>query len=229
MAKKRTNVADQREAQRQRIETIPTANGDAANLRAHYLEIAIIAAIPPDNVDAYLEELVDHLFTFNLELDDDRSRHLLGSIAIDELATAARKMISAIDKVQKTNKNLKAQQTTHFVRYLPGLGRGSYEELQDSLKKFLRNYEFGFSKAKLPKKRGGSRTQILLKNIWLTTRKFGGDLTYDKHSERGTLTEVIKYLQQHFALHADPEVDDPKPRIGTDLSPSQLDRLRPRR
>src|SRR5262249_11901120 len=98
MAKKRTNVADLREARGQRIEAVPPADGDAANLRVYLLEVAIIAAIPPDNVDAFLKELADHMFTFNFELGNDRTRRQ-STIAIDELATAAKEMISAIDKV----------------------------------------------------------------------------------------------------------------------------------
>ena len=72
-------------------------------------------------------------------------------------------------------------------------------------------------------KRGENRTKILLRNIWLAAKKFGGRLTYDKHTERGTLVEVIKFF--HMPVMAKRLQT---PRIWTVLSPSTLDRLRPR-
>ena len=35
---------------------------------------------------------------------------------------------------------------------------------------------------------------MLLKNIWLTAEKFGGRLTYDKHTDRGTPVKVIEFF-----------------------------------
>jgi hypothetical protein len=205
---------------------------DVGCLFEDFSPLAIIAAIPPDNVDAFLREVYDHVYcTFKggLEIDSFRRQRKL---AINNLVTATGRMIRAIECVQRclpadpeamsqADAWFLIQLCMHEVEKDERLGHDHQDpEPLDSLKReltaLLGRVQF-LSAEGLPK-RGRTRTNVLLQNIWLTAKKFGGRLTYDKRSESGTLVEVKEFLHKVPGLA----------HLLTDLSPSTLDRLRPR-
>jgi hypothetical protein len=102
------------------------------------------------------------------------------------------------------------------------------EILKRRLSDLQKEAEF-ISTAKLPsraKNRTTNRTCMLLKSIWATAQRFGGNLTYNKHAcagKRGTFEEVINYLDrgQKVPIFSLPGWKIPPP--------PTLDRLRPRR
>jgi hypothetical protein len=187
-------------------------------VRKQLLPVAVIASIPSDNIDAFLKELAGHVANFEIESESDslRSKH---RIAINGLITATARMIGAIEHVQKYKETETMELFFYCLSTDPdATSRGVLREWLPYLKRqltLLQGQVKPFLTSELPK-RGENRAKILLKHIWLTAWKFGGDLTYNKHAnpgKRGTLEEVIEYFRM--------------PR--ENLSPSSLDRLRPPR
>jgi hypothetical protein len=58
------------------------------------------------------------------------------------------------------------------------------------------------------------RTKELIKDILCTVEKYGGQLSYDKHGDSGTLSEVIAFLRKETAVSL------------ANISPQTLQRLR---
>jgi hypothetical protein len=194
------------------VDLTPTAAQERLYIRGMFLRVAEIAAIPPENVDAFLMELggpVSHVFIFESELVADNFRNQRKA-AINDLVNATSKMIDAIERVQKYEQPSYADPNDAMFAGI--LRLKSLADLKQKLAALHENATH-FSTSELPK-RGENRTKIFLRDVWASVEKFGGRLTYDKHSERGTLTEVIAFFDGMSGW--------------TKLSPSTLDRLRPR-
>ena len=187
-------------------------------LRAKFLPIAIIAEIPPGNVDEFLMEVWDYDRIFDAQVEGNRCRDQRRP-AINGFMNAADRMIYAIERVQKYEKTeiTEAADVVFAANFrLKGAyhpqGRPSLADIKRELTD-LRDWAELFL-MEFPK-RGRNSTKQFLGNIWATAEKFGGGLTYDKKLERGTLTKVIEFFKDMDGW--------------TKLSPSTLDRLRPRR
>lgn len=268
MARKPTNV--EREAQRKRILAMPVTPKRALGLELawkamlqvgvpqltvasfiketfeEFLGVALIAEIPPENVDEFLTEVVMYVNAHESSVAKDAVRRQR-RIAVNNLINATSRMIHAIEVVEKYTKpgihvienperytksgavkpayakeEMVRTGETFFHEFL-GLGefKSTFGSLADIKTKLtaLHDIAGNLSTTNLPKRRENrttNRTAILLKNIWANARKFGGDLTYDLKSDRGTLVEVIEFLRNELGL------------VLEDLSPSTLERQRPR-
>jgi hypothetical protein len=180
------------------------------SLPADFLQIAIIARIPPGNVDSFLGEVWDHVHTFEMMSKVDCFRHERRT-TINEFVTAAKRMIRAIERVQKIDSD-ETGDVLFNLHMTPVLSKyPTLAVIKRELTVLQADIKF-FSTEALPK-RGENRTKVLLKDIWFSAERFGGGLTYDKHRDRGTLTDLIAFFEP----------------ILTKLSPTTLDRLRPRR
>jgi hypothetical protein len=210
-------------------------------LEADVLPVATSAAIPPENVDAFAKEVSHLLGKFEVEAQFDRVRRQYEHV-IDGLLKATTKMISAIERLRKHHETSAAQEV--IGDHSPGAYLEPWPLEVRSLTKRphpladlkrrisdLHKQAESISTAKLPrrnKNRTSNRTCMLLHNIWVTARKFGGDLTFNKHAahgNRGTLEEVVDYLDS--AQKGNPPLFFmPGWKIP---SASTLERLRPRR
>jgi hypothetical protein len=193
----------------------------AASLRNDFLPIATIAEIPPENVDAFLMEFAGH-FSFNFHwkgrYDGTRQNY---ETTIGNFRAAINKLLRAVNRMEKCGITDPFDDFYNSIveerwpeRY-DGRAHPSLSDLKRELDIFLSAANF-LSSDELPK-RGEGRTKIFLGHIWLTADKFGGKLTYDNHSNCGTLTEVIAFLRNN---RLGPPIED--------LSPATLNRLRPR-
>ena len=63
-----------------------------------------------------------------------------------------------------------------------------------------------------------NRTRTLIAQIWELAKHAGGELSYDKNSNTGTMADVIAFLRERMPA-----------RFWSTLSPSTIERLRPKR
>jgi hypothetical protein len=222
MAKRRV-VAEAREASAEDVEAREKLEQHIISLaRQHgnFEPVARMAGIPPDNKDAFIADVALATVDFRSAQHFDRlvkQRRL----AINEFVKALAKFLCAIERMRKYEKteltdiiNDLAFHTCFGLgeRFHAEAGLTSLADIQHELTGIQRS-AIVVTASELPKVREGA-TQIFLKNIWAAAHKHGGKLTYNKHSHRGSLTEVIRFCGTMEGWQ--------------DLSPSTLDRLRPR-
>jgi hypothetical protein len=231
MAKKRINVIDLREARetlRRDTEAMLREDREATpgspdwwlgdDVWEDFLPVALIAEIPPCNVEAFLDQVASGYFLEFKHSSEKDSIRRDRQFAVHKLMLATRNMLAAIEYLERQIKinpsdDAKADKTLGF--YLSG--RMDLGALHSELARLYGSVK-SLSANELPK-RGESRSRTLLKNIWhCAEKKYGGKLTYYKHGNggkgAGTLTEIIEFFSDLSGW--------------VTPSPDVLDRLRPR-
>lgn len=223
MGKRNDVVA--REAQRQALKDAygitpaeNTKHYDAAFLRWELGQLALIAEIPPNNLNAFLADVADCVYMLEAMLEVDRIVEERRP-AISEFVKASGRMLRAIDGIQKYEKTEPepGDVGSHFSMWF-GLYANvlpTQPPIGQSLASIKRALAYLHDKTKdlltSKPKSGERRTTICLRGIYEAAKKHGGKLTYDKKTGRGNLTEVMEFLSELEGWQ--------------DLSPSTLDRI----
>lgn len=197
-------------------------------LREKYLPVARLAKIPPKNFLAFAKELDSHVDNFEDRSITDDNRTKL-NMQVNEL-TKAERMILAIEKLEKREERDDLSIGSPIdISFSLQTGGVRLEDLKRELS-VLRSIAKFYSAEHVPKQKE-NRTKILIQKVWLTAEKYGGELTFNKHGNggkgSGTLINSLDLLYDHMAQD---QSRQPYPTISrTKLSPSTIDRLRPRR
>jgi hypothetical protein len=198
---------------------------------ADYLPVAELAEIPAEKVAEFCAQVAQavRVYGFNMWMDYDR-RGLKATI--NEVKTAARRLHRALAYLdsrgnvrsmlesffaleQQGCKLPEAQLSLIFAGVWQGMVVGG-EPLAEFQKQVavLEIAAQHMSVTQLPK-RGKNRTNEFVKHILHLAKMFGGNLTYDKNNDTGTLADVNKFFRARMS-----------PESWKDISPSTLQNLK---
>ena len=203
-----------------------------------YLPIARYAKIPATKTGGFLYNVNTAVMVFEWQSKTDDDRRKLEA-AINKVKTGTNGLLRALERLEKhkdgsamldcfffcvprLNKRSIRWSKTQWDSYFGGRWADVMPE-GGPLGECRRQIELLGKAAKrasikeLPKG-VRNRTRTLMAQIWELAEHAGGELSYDKNANTGTMADVIAFLRERMP-----------PRFWKNLSPSTIERLRPKR
>lgn len=180
-----------------------------------YLPIAKSAKIPAAKIRWFLSSVNRAVMLFEGAYDDDRRKLKAATHKVKIGTSALLRALEYLDGHQggsaMLDRFLRVEQMHHGDRVMPEGALGECRVQIELLGKAAASIE------ELPKG-VRNRTRRLIAAIWELAEQCGGKLSYDKNANTGTMADVIAFLRERMP-----------PRFWKNLSPSTIERLRPKR